>query len=118
MSNGPISIGSIEQFNSLLKSSKIVIADFEADWCATCKQIAPLYEQLAKSLSRPNAVTFVKINSDEQPELLNEYGVTGLLTFLIFKNSKLEDTVRGAHPHHLSAIINKLIQEAGSVSEI
>lgn len=63
-------------------------------------------------------MTFVKINSDEQPELLNEYGVTGLPTFLIFKNSKLEDTVRGAHPHHLSAIINKLIQEAGSVSEI
>ncbi|CAH0025434.1 unnamed protein product [Clonostachys rhizophaga] len=116
MSNGPISIGSTEQFNSLLKSSNIVIADFETDWCASCKVIAPLYEQLAKSLSRPNAVTFVKINGDEQPELKG-YGVTGFPTFLIFKNGKLEDTVKGADPHQLPAAVNKIIQEAGSVSE-
>ncbi|CAI6097692.1 unnamed protein product [Clonostachys chloroleuca] len=114
MSNDTISISSIEQFNSLLKSSKVVIADIEADWCATCKVIAPFYEQLAKSLSRPNAVTFIKINGDEYHELLKEYGVFGYPTFLVFKNGKFEDTVRGVHPDHLSAIVNKVIQEAGS----
>ncbi|CAH0028661.1 unnamed protein product [Clonostachys rhizophaga] len=117
MSEGPISISSPEQFNSLLKSSKIVVADFYADWCGPCKQIAPLYEQLAKSLSRPNAVTFVKINSDEQTEISKEYGVSALPTFLVFKNGKLEDTVKGANPQQLSAIVSKLIQEAGPSSE-
>uniref|UniRef100_A0A8H7TNV9 Thioredoxin domain-containing protein n=1 Tax=Bionectria ochroleuca TaxID=29856 RepID=A0A8H7TNV9_BIOOC len=99
MSEGPISISSAEQFNSLLKSSKIVVADFYADWCGPCKQIAPLYEQLAKSLSRPNAVTFVKINNDEQTEISKEYSVTALPTFLVFKNGKLEDTVKGRTPN-------------------
>lgn len=158
MSEGPISISSAEQFNSLLKSSKIVVADCKlpryaplckvpllaqplackpkplhrgqtwliflllmplvyADWCGPCKQIAPLYEQLAKSLSRPNAVTFVKINSDEQTEISKEYSVTALPTFLVFKNGKLEDTVKGANPQQLSAIVSKLIQEAGPSSE-
>lgn len=158
MSEGPISISSAEQFNSLLKSSKIVVADCKlplyappckvplpaqslafkhkplhrgqtwlisllpmplvyADWCGPCKQIAPLYEQLAKSLSRPNAVTFVKINSDEQTEISKEYGVSALPTFLVFKNGKLEDTVKGANPQQLSAIVSKLIQEAGPSSE-
>jgi thiol-disulfide isomerase/thioredoxin len=71
-----IQIASPGQLNDLLKSSRIVVADFYADWCGPCKQIAPLYEQLSTQLSRPNHITFVKVNTDTQKEIASQYGIT------------------------------------------
>jgi thiol-disulfide isomerase/thioredoxin len=47
-----------------------------ADWCGPCKAIAPIYEQLSASLSRPNLITFVKVNVDTQKEIAAKYAVT------------------------------------------
>jgi thioredoxin len=117
MSQGPVNISSKEQFDALLKSSRIVVADFYADWCAPCKQIAPLYETLAKSLSRPNAVTFVKINSDNQTELSAQYSVTALPTFLVFRDGGVVDKVQGANPIKLKETVEKLANEIESLGE-
>ncbi|KAG8675193.1 hypothetical protein FPOAC1_001170 [Fusarium poae] len=110
-------ISSKSQFDSLLKSSRIVVADFYADWCAPCTQIAPLYESLALTLSRPNVVTFAKINSDEQTELAQEYTVTSLPTFLVFRDGKEIDKVQGADPNKLKGIVQKLVTEVDSLGE-
>ncbi|KAL6403134.1 Thioredoxin-like protein-like protein [Ilyonectria robusta] len=117
MSTSLVLITSKEQFNSLLKSSRIVVADFYADWCGPCKAIAPIYETLAKSLSRPNAVTFVKINSDNQQDISKEYGITALPTFLVFRDGKVIDKVQGADQHKLRAVIQKLLSEVESLGE-
>ncbi|KFH42282.1 Thioredoxin-like protein-like protein [Hapsidospora chrysogenum ATCC 11550] len=117
MSQGPVSISSKEQFTGILKSSKIVVADFYADWCGPCKQIAPLYETLAKSLSRPGAVTFVKINSDNNSDIASEYSVSALPTFLVFRDGKVDETIRGANPAQLKKVVEKLVTEVGSLGE-
>ncbi|KAH7005483.1 PITH domain-containing protein [Fusarium venenatum] len=90
---------------------------FYADWCAPCTQIAPLYESLALTLSRPNVVTFAKINSDEQTELSQEYSVTSLPTFLVFRDGKEIDKVQGADPNKLKGIVQKLVTEVDSLGE-
>jgi len=71
-----VQIASPKQFSDLLQSSQIVVTDFYADWCGPCKTIAPLYEQLSASLSRPNHITFVKVNVDTQKEIASKYAVT------------------------------------------
>lgn len=48
-----------------------------ADWCGPCQQIAPLYEQFSAKLSRPNKITFVKVDTEKQQELARTYSVTG-----------------------------------------
>lgn len=87
-----VHIESTAQFSSLIASSKIVVADcmeekprmyhraltkaVHATWCGPCKQIAPMYEQLSAQLSRPQKITFTKIDVDQQKELARSYGVT------------------------------------------
>lgn len=74
--------------------------------------IAPVYEQLARQLSRPNRITFTKINVDHQQELAKVYGVTAMPTFIVFEKGRPVSTVRGANPSKLSEVVRKLASEA------
>lgn len=92
------------------------VATVYADWCGPCKQIAPLYEQLSAQLSRPNKVTFTKVDTEKQAELAQTYKVTALPTFMIFKNQATVESIQGANPRKLSEAIKKLAAEADSDS--
>ena len=107
-----VHIQSTSQFSALLSSSTIVVADFYADWCGPCRQIAPIYEQLSAQLSRPNQITFSKINTDEQQDLARSYGVRAMPTFMIFKNARQIDFIEGADPKRLSTAVKNLANEA------
>ncbi|KAE8352913.1 PITH domain-containing protein [Aspergillus coremiiformis] len=107
-----VHITSKEQFSSLLTKSRFVVADFYADWCGPCTAIAPAYEQLASQLSRPNRITFTKINVDQQQDIAKAYGVTAMPTFIIFERGRPTSTVRGADPKKLSDAVRKLASEA------
>jgi thiol-disulfide isomerase/thioredoxin len=82
-----------------------------ADWCGPCQQVAPLFEQLSQTLSRPNLVTFVKVNTDLQKDVAHAYRVTSMPTFIIFRNAKVADRVQGADPVKLQSIVKKLSDE-------
>lgn len=86
-----------------------------ADWCGPCKQIAPHYETLARSLTRPGAITFAKVNSDEQTEIAQQYSVSALPTFLVFRDGKVEKKVQGANPRELTRVVQELVSEVSSL---
>ncbi|KAF2141808.1 uncharacterized protein K452DRAFT_287769 [Aplosporella prunicola CBS 121167] len=109
-----VNIESPTQFSSLLSSSRIVVVDFYADWCGPCKAIAPLYEQLSSQLSRPNIITFTKVNTDTQQQVAQSYNITAMPTFMIFKNSREVSRIRGADAAKLSEAVKKLAAEAES----
>ncbi|KAI9783995.1 MAG: hypothetical protein M1839_002940 [Geoglossum umbratile] len=111
-----INITSAVQFKSLISSSTIVVADFYADWSAPCTVIAPMYESLSASLSRPDKITFTKVDVDRQQEIASTYGVTTMPTFLVFKNGQVVSTVQGADPKKLTEAVQKLAAEAGNLS--
>ncbi|KAF2842810.1 DUF1000-domain-containing protein [Patellaria atrata CBS 101060] len=109
-----VKITSPAQFNNLLSQSRVVVVDFFADWCAPCKVIAPVYEQLSAQLSRPNRVTFTKVNVDEQTQIAQQYGISSIPTFMIFKNGQEAAKIRGAKAKDLSDAVKKLAAEAES----
>ncbi|KAK8158947.1 putative thioredoxin [Phyllosticta citrichinensis] len=111
-----VSIESPSQLSSLLSSSRIVVIDFYADWCGPCKAIAPVYEQLARSLSRPNVITFTKVNTDAQQQVAQSYNITAMPTFLILKNGREVSRIKGANGKDLSEAVKKLAAEAESTS--
>ncbi|KAI1110809.1 thioredoxin [Nemania sp. NC0429] len=116
----PLEIESTEQFSLVLKESRLVVADFYANWSAPCKQIAPWYEKLSLSISKPNVVTFVKVNTETQRHLAAEFAVTALPTFILFRDGSIVDKVKGADPQDLRSLVEKLtkdIESAGGGGE-
>ncbi|PBP17608.1 37S ribosomal protein rsm22 [Diplocarpon rosae] len=123
-----VSIGSSAEFSKLLSSSTIVVADFYADWCGPCKAIAPTYESLATKHSKPNRVTFTKVNVDNQQEIAQKYGSippsisvvqakltesNSMPTFMIFRSGSIINTIRGADTRGLTTAIESAVKLAG-----
>ncbi|KAI1045640.1 hypothetical protein LB505_004727 [Fusarium chuoi] len=115
--NSVVTIDSKRHFDSVLKSSRIVIADFYADWSDTSNQIAPIYERFAKDVAQPNLITLVKVNSDNQQELSQEYKITNPPTFIVFADGKQVDQVQGADPQKLRDTLMKIPALASSLNE-
>ncbi|KAF4979968.1 hypothetical protein FZEAL_3922 [Fusarium zealandicum] len=108
--SGPISIGSTAEWQSLLSSTNVVIADFYADWCGPCKMIAPTFESLAKEHSRPNKVAFAKINVDTQSAIARSNSVSAMPTFKIFHSGNCVETIKGANPPALTQAITNAVK--------
>ncbi|KAF2481047.1 PITH domain-containing protein [Neohortaea acidophila] len=109
-----VNITSPQHFSQVLQSSRIVVTDFWADWCGPCKAIAPVYEQLSSQLSRPNVITFTKVDTDRQKDITQTYGITAMPTFMIFKQGRETKRIRGADAKALDAAIKQLAQEAAN----
>ena len=77
----------MEQYNNeIIKSEKLVLIDFFADWCGPCKMLAPVIEQIA---NEHTDVEVVKVNVDEVPELAQMYRVASIPTLIFLKNGEL-----------------------------
>ncbi|WP_448546651.1 thioredoxin [Thalassotalea fusca] len=70
-----------------------LLVDFYAPWCAPCRMIAPLLEQLQ---AEDEQITIVKVNTDEAPEMLSRYGFRGIPALLLFENSEVQASKVGA----------------------
>lgn len=92
-------------FRTLLSGHKYLIADFYATWCPPCKQIAPIYNQLSTAHSASGNFAFVKVNVDEAREIAAQYGIQAMPTFLLFKDGKQIEEIKGADPRKLRSVI-------------
>jgi thioredoxin 1 len=75
----------------------VTLVDFYADWCGPCKMIAPVLEQLAEEYE--GQLKIVKINADEEADVLAKYAVRGLPTMMVFKDGQSVDVTVGAQPY-------------------
>ncbi|KAK6821250.1 putative thioredoxin [Apiospora arundinis] len=111
--SGTVNISSQGEWQRILGSSTIVVADFYADWCGPCKMVAPTFESLSTKFSKPGKITFCKVNVDNQQPIASAHGVRAMPTFLIFKNGSVIETIQGANPPALTAGVEKAVKLAG-----
>lgn len=83
-------------FDQTVKSYPLVVVDCWAAWCAPCRAIAPMVDEMAKEYS--GKVVFGKLNVDENPETAQKFGVMAIPTLLIMKNGEEVDRVVGILP--------------------
>jgi thioredoxin 1 len=80
----------------VLQSDKPVIVDFWAEWCGPCHAVAPVLDKIAEE--RADEVRLVKINVDENQELMVRYGIQSIPTIVLFKGGEPAAAVIGAQP--------------------
>jgi len=91
--------------NEVLKSNKLTVVDFWAEWCGPCKMMGPVFEEASKELPE---VKFVKVNVDVSPQTASSFGIMSIPTVLFFKNGEKLDQIVGLVPkERLIEIIKK-----------
>ncbi|MEW6636583.1 MAG: thioredoxin, partial [Actinomycetota bacterium] len=88
----------------VLRSEKPVIVDFWAPWCAPCKRIAPILEEMSETR---DDVRFVKINVDDNPQTAMSYQISSIPTIARFEGGRVSRQAVGALPK------NQLSQQLG-----
>ena len=78
--------------NEVMNADKPVLLDFWASWCAPCRMVVPIIEEIA---SERVDIKVGKINVDEQPELANKFGIMSIPTLVVMKNGKIVQRVSG-----------------------
>ena len=63
----------------------LVFVDFYADWCGPCKTTGPIIEEIEKEEKN---IKFVKVNVDQNPDLVSQHSVFSIPTFIIYKNGR------------------------------
>ncbi len=94
-------------FESLvLKSDMPALVDFWASWCAPCRAIAPIVDEMAQEYT--GKLRVVKVNVDDNPATPGKYGVRGIPTLILFKGGKVVDQLVGAVPkNQIKELIEK-----------
>ena len=82
--------------NEVMDASVPVLVDFSAVWCQPCKMLDPVVKQLAGEWE--GKVKVVKIDADENPNLVMKFGVMGIPTLLFMKDGEVKERVTGFMP--------------------
>ncbi|MBI5538466.1 MAG: thioredoxin fold domain-containing protein [Bacteroidia bacterium] len=82
-----------KQYDDLLKSEKLVLIDFYADWCAPCKKMKPYLDEISKEMK--DKVVVIRINADDNQSLTKELKIDALPVLYLYKNKNLIWTNKG-----------------------
>jgi thioredoxin len=82
--------------HEVLQSDKPVIVDFWAEWCGPCHAVSPVLDRIAEE--RADELKLVKVNVDEEQDLMIRYGVQSIPTIILFKDGAPAAAVIGAQP--------------------
>jgi thioredoxin len=99
-SKGPVELND-GNFQSFVSSSKLSVIDMWAAWCAPCRYLSPVIDELSKEYS--DVASFGKVNVDENPVTSNNFRIESIPTILFLKNGKVVDMSIGVVPKEVLA---------------
>ena len=82
--------------SDVLKSDKLVLVDFWAEWCGPCRKVAPVLEEIASELG--DKLEVVKLDIDANPSTTTTYQVMSVPTLTLFKGGEPVQSIVGAQP--------------------
>ena len=90
----------------VISADKLVLVDLYATWCAPCKALAPVLEELADKYA--DKIKVVKVNVDEEESIAVKFGIASIPTVIFFKNGQTAASLVGLRT---SLEIEKMIEK-------
>ena len=111
MFSEPINVTDAAFEKTVMQSELPVIVDFWAPWCGPCKMVAPTLDKLAKELA--GKVIIAKVNTDNESQWAQQFGVQGIPTMLFVANGKVVHRQVGALPEPmLRQVVTQFLEVA------
>ena len=108
MAEGILDVTSSTWDTEVIKAQGLIMVDFWAPWCAPCRMVSPTVEELAKEYQ--GRMKFMKLNTDENPDIASKYNIMGIPTLMLFKDGRSLDSIVGAVPkQQLKSKIDSLL---------
>ena len=99
-----INITSIDQYMQSLKSNKLVLVDFYAEWCPPCRAASPEFAKLSTQFTN---TSFLKVNVDHVADVAKKENIQSMPTFKLFVNGDMNANFTGFDK---TKIVNKLTE--------
>ena len=83
-----------ETFDDQVAGETPTLVDFWAEWCAPCRAISPILEEIASEYE--TKLRIVKLNADEHPDVVRKLGVMSIPTLILFAKGEEKTRIVGA----------------------
>jgi thioredoxin 1 len=80
-------VNDMESFNEIINGDTPVLVDFYADWCAPCRMMGPIMQQVSKEMV--GKVRVIKVDVDKNEDVARKYQIRSIPTMILFKKGKL-----------------------------
>lgn len=106
----PVDVTDATFSQEVISSASSVLVDCWAPWCAPCRTVAPVLDELARKYA--GGIKIAKLNVDENPLIASQYMIQSIPTMLLFKDGKMVNRLVGALPkdeieRHLLTIMKR-----------
>jgi thioredoxin 1 len=102
-----VTLANDDNFSQLLAEHPKVVVKYYADWCGTCRLMAPKFKQLS-DLEEYQSVFFLDVNAEHSPQARNAAGVSNLPFYATFTNGQLAEGDTTAKIESVQAMIDKI----------
>lgn len=103
----PLNVGQDDFDRTVLGAGVPVLVDFYADWCAPCKMVAPLMDELAHG--HVGQVLVVKVDTDAAPQVAERYEIRSIPTVILFQEGEETERSLGFEPERVRGFTAKAV---------
>jgi thioredoxin 2 len=103
----PLKVTQDDFDRTVLRADGPVLVDFYADWCAPCKMVAPLLDEIAHQ--QIGKMLVVKLDTDAAPEVAMRYEIRSIPTLILFEGGEEVERSLGVEPERVRAFVERAV---------
>lgn len=103
----PVRVAQEDFDRTVLEAEAPVLVDFYADWCAPCKMVAPLVDEIARE--HTGRLLVAKVDTDQAPDVAMKYGIRSIPTLILFAGGHEQERSVGFEPERVRGLVENAV---------